>query len=231
MSDNLKMLQAIARGLEELKDEVVFVGGAVAELYATDPAASEIRPTKDVDCVIELGTRSDYANLEEKLRTKGFRHDSSTGAPICRKVYQGIIVDIMPTDSDIIGFSNRWYSEGIQNRITKRLPNGSDIFVFSPVYYLAAKFEAHNDRGGSDLRQSHDFEDIIYILGNCTKIYEDILSANGVVREYLVETVNIFLENVNLTEGIESALPFGSDSDTTENIELLLKSISEINVE
>ena len=35
------MLQTIAKGLEELKDEVVFVGGAVAELYATDPAATD----------------------------------------------------------------------------------------------------------------------------------------------------------------------------------------------
>ena len=56
-STNILMLQTVANGLEELKDEIVFVGGAVAELYADNPAASDIRPTKDVDCIIELSSR------------------------------------------------------------------------------------------------------------------------------------------------------------------------------
>jgi hypothetical protein len=36
-SDNINMLQTVARGLGDLRDEMVFVGGAVAELYADDP--------------------------------------------------------------------------------------------------------------------------------------------------------------------------------------------------
>lgn len=32
------MLQTVAKGLAELNNEMVFVGGAVAELYADDPA-------------------------------------------------------------------------------------------------------------------------------------------------------------------------------------------------
>ena len=37
-SDNIEMLQIVADGLGYLRDEMVFVGGAVAELYADDPA-------------------------------------------------------------------------------------------------------------------------------------------------------------------------------------------------
>ena len=48
-STNILMLQTVANGLGELRDEMVFVGGAVAELYADNPAGSEIRPTIDVD--------------------------------------------------------------------------------------------------------------------------------------------------------------------------------------
>ncbi|HOX75656.1 MAG TPA: hypothetical protein PK521_15570 [Bacteroidales bacterium] len=48
LSTNIIMLQIVAGGLEELKEEVVFVGGAVTELYADDPASSDIRPTLDV---------------------------------------------------------------------------------------------------------------------------------------------------------------------------------------
>ena len=56
MSSNLNRLKVIAEGLGELCHDVVFVGGSVAELYADDPAATDIRPTMDVDCVIELAT-------------------------------------------------------------------------------------------------------------------------------------------------------------------------------
>lgn len=83
-SSNITMLQTVANGLGELKDEMVFVGGSVAELYANNPAASDIRPTLDVDCVVELSSKTAHAKLEEKLREKKFTNDTSRGAPICR---------------------------------------------------------------------------------------------------------------------------------------------------
>jgi len=228
LSVNITMLQTVANGLGELKKDIVFVGGAVAELYANDPAASDIRPTLDVDCVIELRTRLQHSILEENLRTRKFVNDTSKGAPICRWVYKGILVDVMPTDENVLGFSNKWYVEGIENKITKILPDGTEIFVFSPEYYLATKFEAHKGRGGNDLRQSHDFEDIIYILDNCTDLLDSIAKTNLSVKTYLREECQSLLENDSLTEGIESALPFGSDSDRTEMIEDLIRDIAEI---
>lgn len=227
-STNIEMLQIVAKGLGDLKEDMVFIGGAVAELYANDPAASDIRPTLDVDCVIELSSRNEHAQLEESLRAKGFIHDLSPEAPICRYVYKEIKLDVMPSDSDVLGFTNKWYAEGIENKITKNLLDGTDIFVFAPEYYLAAKFEAHKDRGGDDLRQSHDFEDIIYILDNCTELLENISNANETVKAYLKEECANLLKNDGLTEGIESALPYGSDSESTEIIEELMQSITKI---
>jgi hypothetical protein len=227
-SINIIMLQTVANGLKELKEEVVFVGGAVAELYASDPAASDIRPTQDVDCVIELSSRIEHNRLEKNLRSKEFTNDTSPGAPICRWVFNDIRVDVMPTDYKILGFSNRWYAQGIENKIVKTLVDDTEIFVFPPEYYLASKLEAHNDRGDIDLRQSHDFEDIIYIFENCPTILEDIGNSNPKVKAYLKEACQNLLENENLKEGIESALPFGSDSDMTEIIEDIIGSIAEI---
>ena len=223
---NIEMLQIVARGLGKLKDEMAFVGGAVAELYASDPAASEIRPTQDVDCVIELSSKTSHAKLEDELRAQGFANDTSKGAPICRWVYHHIKVDVMPIDSKILGFSNRWYREGFQNKIPKTLPDETEIFVFPPEYYLAAKFEAHKYRGGKDLRQSHDFEDIIYILDNCMNLLDQIKTASRNVKTYLKRECQNLLKNDNLTEGIESALPYGSDSDSTEKVEEIIKSIA-----
>lgn len=227
-STNIIMLQNVANGLEELKDEVVFVGGAVAKLYADDPAASDIRPTIDVDCVIELKSRTEYPTLEKNLRAKGFAHDTSKDAPSCRKIYKNIKVDVMPTDEDILGFSNRWYEEGIDNKIQKMLPDGTEIFVFPPEYYLAAKFEAHNARGGNDLRQSHDFEDIIYILDNCSDIVANIRTSNPGVKKYLKLECQKLLQNPNITEGIESALPYGSGEESGDILGMTIREIAEI---
>ena len=227
-SDNINMLQTVARGLGDLRDEMVFVGGAVAELYADDPASSDIRPTQDVDCTIELSSYREHTELENELRPKGFANDTSQGAPICRWIYQDIKVDVMPADENILGFNNQWYPSGVGNKISKTLPDGSEIFVFSPEYYLAAKFEAHNDRGGTDLRQSHDFEDNVYILDNCTSIIENIRNSDEEVKCYLKDECKKLLDNNGLSEGIECALPIGSDSDRVEIIETMITDISEL---
>lgn len=227
-STNIEMLQAVALGLGNLKDEMVFVGGAVAELYASNPELSDIRPTLDVDCVIELRSKTAHAKLEDNLRALGFANDTSKGAPICRWIYQEILVDVMPSDSDVLGFSNIWYDEGIENKISKTLPDGTEIFVFPPEYYLAAKFEAHKGRGGNDLRQSHDFEDIIYILDNCSELLDNISNANKTVKAYLKEECANLLKNEGLIEGIESALPYGFGEEATEIIMELIQNIANI---
>lgn len=227
-STNIEMLQAVALGLGDLKDEMVFVGGAVAELYASNPELSDIRPTLDVDCVIELRTKTAHAKLENDLRALGFTNDTSKGAPICRWIYQDILVDIMPSDSAVLGFSNKWYDEGIENKISKTLPDETEVFVFPPEYYLAAKFEAQKGRGGNDFRQSHDFEDIIYILDNCTELLESITNANESVKAYLKAECSNLLKNDGLTEGIESALPYGSEEEATEIVMELIQNIANI---
>lgn len=226
LSTNIIMLQTVAHGLGDLRDEMVFVGGVVAELYADNPAASEIRPTLDVDCVIEIGSRLQFARLEENLRARGFTNDISKDAPICRWIYKDIKVDVMPTDSKVLGFSNRWYEEGIENKIAKVLSDETQVFVFPPAYYLATKFEAHKGRGGNDLRQSHDFEDIIYILDNCLEIFENIIKSNPSVKSYLKEECITLLKNEGLTEGIESALPYGSGEESTDLILELIHNIT-----
>jgi predicted nucleotidyltransferase len=225
-TDNIEMLQTVADGLKGLKDDIVFVGGAVAELYADDPASSDIRPTQDVDCTIEISSYKEHTELEEDLRAKGFTNDTSKGAPICRWIYQEIKVDVMPTNENVLGFNNQWYTGGVENKISKTLPNNTEIFVFPPEYYLASKFEAHNDRGGNDLRQSHDFEDIIYILDNCTSILEDIRNADEDVKNYLKTECERLFANDGLSEGIECALGPGADSDREEIIEDLIFEIA-----
>lgn len=127
MSSNLERLKIIAEGLGELNKHVVFIGGSVAELYADNPAATEIRMTEDIDCVIELATYRGLNELEDIIRKKGFANDTTPGAPICRWKYKGETVDIMPDDNGVLGFTNRWYKPAFAHRIDVRLSDGTRI--------------------------------------------------------------------------------------------------------
>ena len=113
-------------------------------------------------------------------------------------------------------------------KIPKTLPDGTKVFVFPPEYYLAAKFEAHKGRGGNDLRQSHDFEDIIYILDNCPDILDNISGSNSSVKMYLKKECQNLLKNPNITEGIETALPYGSEEEGTDIVFELIQNIAGI---
>lgn len=49
---NLPDLRRIAIALGDLREQVVFVGGAVAGLLITDPLSGVVRATRDVDAVV-----------------------------------------------------------------------------------------------------------------------------------------------------------------------------------
>lgn len=89
---NYEMLKLACEKLEELTDEIVFVGGATTCLYVDEEIADDIRPTEDVDCTIEITNKSEYDKFQERLRAKGFTHDTSKGAPICRFVFQKLLI-------------------------------------------------------------------------------------------------------------------------------------------
>lgn len=221
MSKNIEMLTVVANGLGEIKNEVVFIGGSVAELYADDPASSDIRATLDIDCVVEISSRIRYNELEERLRAKGFYNDMTQGAPICRWVYKGVIVDVMPMDENVLGFTNQWYKGGIEHKTISVLPENTEIFVFPTPYYLGTKFEAVLSRGGGDLRISHDFEDIIYILDNVTNIVEQISNTEDPIRQYLAIQFADLLRNPNIEEAIACALPYGAEERVNYIIDIL----------
>jgi hypothetical protein len=60
MNKYVAMISEIARGLKDLNQAVVFVGGATATLYIYESNPTEIRPTDDVDCFVELHTKSSH---------------------------------------------------------------------------------------------------------------------------------------------------------------------------
>ena len=110
--DSLEVIESVARGLREVRERVVFVGGAVICLYVDDPAADDVRPTYDVDLSLRLASYGEWARLQERLAELGF-HPAPDAGVICRFRYQGLTVDVMPDDAAILGFTNPWYRPGL----------------------------------------------------------------------------------------------------------------------
>ena len=215
--NSLEMLARIAKGLGPLKDKVVFVGGSTVSLYLTDPGAASVRPTEDVDCVIQVLTRGQYYKLEQELERLGFRHVTEKGAPICRWSYRGLTADIMPTEGTVLNFKNSWYPDGYGHAIDVKLPGGEEVRIFSLPYFLASKIEAFNDRGHGDFLTSPDMEDIITVLDGSGTVAEEISAAPAKVRKYLAEKFGEFLRNDRFTESLEGNLR--SPAGTTARVE------------
>lgn len=76
------------------------------------------------------------------------------------------------------------------------------IKIFQPVYFLATKMEAFNNRGGGDGRWSSDFEDIVYVLNNRNSIWEELQAADAAVKAYLKEQFRLLLVNEYFGEWI-----------------------------
>ena len=219
---NITRIKAVNNALEELRDRVVFVGGATVSLYA-DSAAEEIRPTEDIDIVVEIWARKDYFEIDEKLRKLGFVNDQESGI-ICRYKIDGLVVDVMPTQSDILGFTNKWYQPGFEHSISYNLSE-SEIKIFSPPYFLASKLEAFIGRGNHDGRTSKDFEDIVFVLQNRLSIWSELVDSDTEVFEYLKHTFANLMSNPNFEEWVDCHAGFGNISATYYIMEELNKLI------
>lgn len=182
---NVQRVELVAAALGELRDELVLVGGCAASLLIDAPTAPPPRVTYDVDLIAVVAALHDYHALERRFAQRGFKHDVSPEAPICRWRIGGIEVDLMPTDETVLGFANCWYPEAAASATRLTLPSGTAINLISAPVFLATKFETFRTRGKSDLLLSHDFEDIINVVEGRLSITEEVGASGTALRDYL----------------------------------------------
>ena len=190
----LQMLGVVADHLgEELLAKMAFVGGCTTGLLITDTLTLEqIRATDDVDVIVEVLGHGDYTKLQQQLRERGFR-ESSEDDVVCRWRLNALIVDIMPTDERILGFSNRWYPAALASAQWYELSVSRCIRVVSPVYFLATKITAFQHRGNQDFLASRDMEDILSLIDGREDLCDEVLVASDDVRLAISEAIKGFL--------------------------------------
>jgi hypothetical protein len=213
---NIKSVYNALRGV--LDQEFIFVGGAVVSLYA-DRNAEEVRPTDDVDVLVEIYTRTGYSELEERLRKIGFRNDTNSRF-VGRYTLDNLTVDFMPLEENILGFNNGWYKEGFKNAIEEVLDERTIIKIFPASYFLAAKLEAFKSRGKNkkgehDGRLSTDFEDIVFLLVNRATIWHEMQQAENSLKTYLQTEFTNLLQNPYFEEWIDVHAGYRSSAAQT----------------
>ncbi|MBA2661316.1 MAG: hypothetical protein H0U74_03425 [Bradymonadaceae bacterium] len=190
MNPHFKLLEQAHKALSSLGHPFVFLGGATVSLHVDDPASGPVRATKDVDLVVEVAGYGEFATVEEQLRRIGFEQSfSDDGAPICRWKKDDLILDVLPTEPQILGFGRSdWFRQGFREARSFELPSGITIQAFGPIHLLAAKIEAFEDRGGGDWLLSQDIEDIATLLDGRTTIFAEIEAQDAAatfVRQWL----------------------------------------------
>jgi hypothetical protein len=174
---NLAQLERMAEVLGELLDELTLVGGCAAGLLVTDPAAARVRPTLDVDLVVEARTYVEYERFARRLDALDLRRVMDPGAPLCRWRTGDLLLDVMPLEEAALGFSNRWYASALRTRLACRLPSGARIHHIDAPHFLATKLEAFTSRGAGDPLTSHDLEDLVRVVDGRASVERELSAA------------------------------------------------------
>lgn len=223
---NLDLLELMAARLRPLLTEVVFVGGCTTGLLVTDPGAAPVRVTRDVDVIAEILSYADYAVFSERLHALGFEEDMSEGAPLCRWRHGSLILDVMPLDATILGFSNRWYPEALRNATSVSLSNGLVLRVITAPYFLGTKLDAFQGRGVNDYYASHDLEDVITVVDGREALIDEVTAAPEELRRFISASFKALLVDNRFLEALPGYLL--PDEANQARYTMLLKKLQEL---
>ena len=223
MNPNLEILSTVVDRLGPLVDSMVFLGGCATGLLLTDPAAAPIRATLDVDVITEVASLADYHRLAEKLRERGFVEDLSPEAPICRWKMGGMILDVMTTDPEIMGFGNEWYASAFATAESVSLPSGKRIRMITAPYFLTTKLAAFDDRGDDDFLLSRDMEDIVAVIDGRPEIVDEVRKSETCLKVHLAQRFAELLQDYKFTDQLPGHLQ--SDAASQARLPVLLERI------
>ena len=186
---NLALLLGMARAMGPLCEQVVFVGGCATGLLIDNPSLMDVRPTEDVDAIVEVASLVGYHQLAGQLAQRGFKQTMADNTPPFRWFWNRLQLDLVPVDEKVLGFANRWYRAGFELAVQAILDDGLVLRHLSAPYFLATKFEAFKDRGRNDVFVSHDLEDILTVVEGRAALVQEVKAAPDNVRLYIGRSV------------------------------------------
>lgn len=200
-----QMLVAVARALgNDLLKEVAFLGGCTTGLLLTDKASKEaVRYTDDVDLITHVIGFSDWIKFQTRLKERGFKESIKDNIN-CRMRLNDLIVDFMPDDEKILGYSNRWYGQALKEAKDYELQEDLTIQLVTPVFFIATKLEAYKGRGENAPLHSRDIEDILNVFDGRAELVEEINQASLNLRSYISKELVSLLEHPDFEYAVQS---------------------------
>lgn len=200
-------LETAAAVLGPVLEDLVFIGGATIHLWFTEPGAPPARATDDVDVICEVATRAEYYRLGSRLQAQGL-HEAVGEPVLCRwrSADPLMVLDVMPTDAEILGFSNPWYDEAISTSVTVVLASGVEIRAATPTALVATKLCAWNGRGKGDILRSLDVHDVLALIDGRPELSAELLAARPDLRGYVREELGKLVADPYFEYAIDSAV-------------------------
>jgi len=191
---NMALLVGMARAMGPLCDQVVFVGGCATGLLLDDAGLMDVRPTEDVDAIVEVASLAGYHRLVEQLMQCGFKQTMEDNTPPFRWYWNRMQLDLVPLEEKVLGFSNPWYRVGFEAALVCEVASELMLRHLSAPHFLATKFEAFKDRGQNDVYLSHDLEDIMTVAEGRSTLVPELGSAKADVRKHVGHAVATLLD-------------------------------------
>lgn len=211
LTPSLDRLVRVATALGDLRQQVVFIGGAVAPLLQTHPPFPRVRPTKDVDGVVASTSYGNAARLHTALQARGFALDTRSTAHVhrwmlpCPPLRESIAFDLVPAGSRLGGTGSLWDQFAIETA-TETTLGGITFRHVSVPGFLGLKWAAHHDRGADDPLMSHDLEDLLALVAARPSIVDEVAVAPGVLRDMLRDEAAAFLRDPDVAELLDAHL-------------------------
>ena len=222
---NLAMLIAMAQAMGPLCEQVVFVGGCATGLLVDDAELMDVRPTEDVDAIVEVASLVAYHRVADKLMDRGFKQTMADNTPPFRWYWNRMQLDLVPLDEKVLGFANRWYRVGFDAALAVELAGGLKLRHLSAPHFLATKFEAFKDRGNNDVYLSHDLEDIMTVMEGRSTVAREMAAAQEAVRKHVGLSVEALLHMPTFINALPGLL---SDPEKEQVVKARLTQIAKL---
>jgi len=150
----------------------------------------------------------------------------SEGAPLCRWTRRQTVLDVMPIDEKILGFSSLWYRAAMESSASIRLSEDLEIRIVTAPFFIATKIEAFKGRGDGDFLASHDLEDLVSVVDGRETLGGEVRAEREELRTYIQAEIKTLL----VTEGFLDALPgyLLPDAASQSRISIVLRRLREL---
>jgi hypothetical protein len=132
----------------------------------------------------------------------------------------------MPLDQKILGFSNRWYREAMDDSAVLMLEPSLKIRSITAPFFLATKLEAFKGRGRRDYFGSHDLEDLLSVVDGRPELLQEVRAASEDLRGYLALELDALQQDSRFIDALPGHLL--PDAASQSRIPMLLRRIKDL---